>query len=160
MKEESLLSDTSLLPQMRFLFHDDSTFQLTLTMVLSVISLGSQGQNEKDKMRSTLKSFVESFFRCEADLYTQLRRNASHMAGLAMEDTQVDRLIQRDYYELKSSKEFSYKLLPQKSQADEEMQVDPVGNNMLSVQSNAAAERLEEGKVSPQSQAEEESKLS
>lgn len=86
LKDDSLLQDASILPQMRFLFNDEPIFELALSLVLSVVHLGNQGANEKDKIRSNLKILLEAFLNASPSLYPRMKKNASHIGNLAMED--------------------------------------------------------------------------
>ena len=99
---------------MRFLVNDKHIFELALTLILSVVHLGNQGSTEKDKIRSTMKNIIENFLCQPSDLFSKLKHNAAEMGDLALEDYKVDRLTQKDYYDLKSLPEpFKYTILPE-----------------------------------------------
>lgn len=46
---------------MRFLLSDSATLDVAITLIMSSIHLGSQGSNEKYKMRTILRTLMESF---------------------------------------------------------------------------------------------------
>jgi hypothetical protein len=94
---------------MRFLFNESETFELALTLLLSAVHLGNQGQNEKDKIRGTLRDLMEQYLGLRHGLYSRLRSNATELSNLALDDAKVNRLTQRDYLELKlQDHSFSY----------------------------------------------------
>ena len=96
---------------MRFLLNEEKTFELAITLVLSVVHLSSQA-NDKEKIRTTLKTLMETYLEMSADLFPEFRRNAAHIGNYAMEVSDVDKLIQRDYYDLKKTTDYSYNILP------------------------------------------------
>jgi len=95
---------------MRFLLSDSATLDTAITLVMSSIHLGSQGSNEKDKMRTTLKSLMESFLGYEEGKFSKLKRHASAIADNTLEDSLADKVISGNYYELKLAEvlNFSY----------------------------------------------------
>jgi len=84
------LEDTSKLPQMRFLFNDHASFELALTLVCSAIHLGAQGSNDKEKMRSTLKTLMVNFLNFTEKQFTCIKRDGNYIGDYAWEDTQIE----------------------------------------------------------------------
>lgn len=99
---------------MRFLFNDKEVLELALTLIFSVVSLGNQGSNEKDKIRTTLKNIMETILCMDAEKYQILRRNATHIGSNAYEESQVEEICQKDYYNLKLQHSYSYQCRPER----------------------------------------------
>jgi hypothetical protein len=95
---------------MRFLLSDTATLDIAITLVLSSIHLGTQGSNEKDKMRTTLKNLMEGFLGYEEGKFSKLKHHASGIADNTLEDSIADKLISNNYYDLKLAEmlNFSY----------------------------------------------------
>ncbi len=86
LRDSSLLEDSSKLPQMRFLWNEDTAFNLSLTLIFSAIRLGSQGSNDKEKMRSALKAIMVNFLNFSDEEFTFMKRDGNIMADEAWED--------------------------------------------------------------------------
>jgi hypothetical protein len=99
--EDSLLKDTSILPQMRFLFNDRSMLELSISLVLSAIHLGNQGNSEKDKMRTALRQLLESFLDFPLDIFTQMRKEAAKIGDNYLEEAQVEEYSGRTYSDVR-----------------------------------------------------------
>lgn len=86
-----------------------------------------------------MKNLIENFLCLKPDLFSQLKRSASEMGDQALEDHNIDRIIQKDYYDLKCLPEpFQFSILPDREDAHmgeeglEDLKVRP---NMQSVSS-------------------------
>lgn len=90
MKDRSLLVDTSKLPHMRYLWNDEEAFNLSLTLVFSAIHFGSQGSNDKQKMRSILSTIMTDFLNFSEKDFTYMKRNGNKIADESWEDTKFD----------------------------------------------------------------------
>lgn len=75
---------------MRYLWNDETAFNLSLTLIFSAIRLGSQGSNDKEKMRSTLKTILVNFFNFSEKEFTFMKRDGNTMADEAWEDSQFE----------------------------------------------------------------------
>jgi hypothetical protein len=61
LRDEELLENPNVLPQMRFLFNDETILDLTIQIVFEGIRLASSGNAEKEKMRKTFKTMLSQF---------------------------------------------------------------------------------------------------
>jgi len=60
-----------------------------------------------------LKNLIENYLCQKSDLFSKLRHLAAEMGDQALEDYKVDRIIQKDYYDLKTLPEpFEFSILP------------------------------------------------
>jgi hypothetical protein len=87
LRDEALLEDPSTLPQMRFLFNDTDSLDLTLILALAVVHLGNQNSSEKDKMRGSLRTMMESFLGYKPEAFLRFRKVAGTVADKALEST-------------------------------------------------------------------------
>lgn len=87
MKDSSLLYDTSKLPHMRYLLNDEDAFHLSLTLIFSAIRFGSQGANDKEKMRSTMKILMINFLNFAEKDFTFMKRDGNTIADESWEDS-------------------------------------------------------------------------
>jgi hypothetical protein len=83
---------------------------LALTLVFSAVHLGSQGANDKEKMRSTLKTLMMSYLGYSEEEFTFMKRDGNHIGDNCWEDFQVDDFTTKDYYDLKSNYSFKYEM--------------------------------------------------
>jgi hypothetical protein len=64
------------------------------------VHIGNHGTNEKDKIRTHLRSILQSFFNMREEEATEIKREGNHIGDQAFEDHEVDKYCTRDYYEL------------------------------------------------------------
>lgn len=95
---------------MRFLWNDQTAFNLSLTLIFSAIRLGSQGSNDKEKMRSTLKAIMVNFLNFSDEEFTFMKRDGNIMADEAWEDNQFDDFTSKEYYDQKVNYGFKYSI--------------------------------------------------
>ena len=75
---------------MRYLMNDEEALNLSLTLVFSAIRFGSQGANDKEKMRSTMKTIMINFLNFSEKEFTYMKRDGSIIADESWEDSQFD----------------------------------------------------------------------
>ena len=74
-------------------------------LIFSTVHIGNHGANEKDKIRTCLKSILQHFFNLTEEEATYLKREGNFLGDQAFEDTEVERFCSRDYFEMLSAKE-------------------------------------------------------
>ena len=72
---------------MRYLMNDEEALNLSLTLVFSAIRFGSQGANDKEKMRSTMKTIMINFLNFSEKEFTYMKRDGSIIADESWEDS-------------------------------------------------------------------------
>lgn len=97
---------------MRFLFNNKEVLDLTVQMVLVGIRLATNGSAEREKMRQTLKAILEEFM--DVKNYDELLKQSKEIIDL--EESQVDFICQKDYYEAKQKDEFFYERILKENQ--------------------------------------------
>jgi hypothetical protein len=84
---------------MRYLWNDEETFNMSLTLIFSAIHFGSQGSNDKQKMRSTLNMIMINFLNFSEKDFTFMKRNGNKIADESWEDSKFDSFTSKDYYD-------------------------------------------------------------
>ena len=77
LRDDKLLEDTSKLPQMRYLINDQEVLKLAVTLLFATLHIGAHGSNEKDKIRSTLRSILNHVFNYSEEEATVLKREGN-----------------------------------------------------------------------------------
>ena len=67
--------------------NDEEALNLSLTLVFSAIRFGSQGANDKEKMRSTMKTIMINFLNFSEKEFTYMKRDGSIIADESWEDS-------------------------------------------------------------------------
>lgn len=75
---------------MRYLWNDEEAFNLSLTLIFSAIHFGSQGANDKQKMRSTLNTIMTDFLNFAEKDFIYMKRNGNKIADESWEDSKFD----------------------------------------------------------------------
>jgi hypothetical protein len=75
---------------MRFLLNDNEILELTFSLVFASITLGTQGVNEKDKMRSSLKTIMEKYFGFASETFLRLKQVGEKICLKALDEGQID----------------------------------------------------------------------
>ena len=75
---------------MRYLWNDEEAFNLSLTLIFSAIHFGSQGANDKQKMRSTLNTIMTDFLNFAEKDFIYMKRNGNNIADESWEDSKFD----------------------------------------------------------------------
>ncbi|CDW73125.1 paired amphipathic helix protein sin3a-like [Stylonychia lemnae] len=110
--KEVLQANSDKLPHMRFLFNNKEILDLTLQMILVGIRLANNGGAEKEKMRQSLRAILEEFM--EVQNFEDILRESKEI--IYLEESQVDYICQRDYYEGKVKEDFQYERIQTKAQ--------------------------------------------
>lgn len=84
-------------------------------MILSAIRIANNGSSEKEKMRNTLKQVLEDFLNYQS--YGNTVKTSRDINFL--EESQVDFICSRDYYEGKLKGEFQYSRIVKNEEEDE-----------------------------------------
>ena len=79
LKDDALLEDPTKLPHMRYLFNDHETFKQAMTLIFSTVHIGNHGANEKDKIRTNLRSILQHFFNLPEEEATCLKREGNKL---------------------------------------------------------------------------------
>ena len=85
---------------MRYLMNDDEAMKLAITLIFATLHIGPHGSNEKDKIRTTLRSILNHVFNYSEEEATFLKREGNLIGDQTMDEGEIEKYCQKDFYEL------------------------------------------------------------